>query len=339
MEITIVMLDGRSHTLMVQPQHTVGYLKTLIKDKLGVPPHEQKLVFVNGQKISLSDDSKAVSYYGLQPGSQVSLLVIQPPTMQVFINNLQGKKSTYDVKPDETVMNLKRRVECREGVKVSQQRLVYQSREMMDGDTLADYNIEALGTINLTSRLRGGSSPIKIAQLTDEGGGKIQNIKFAPMDLHIVMLGGPSQTLIVDPNITVGSLKILIQQKLGVAPHMQKLVYDNGQRTTLSDDSMPVSFYGLKSGSQLSLLVTQPPTIQVFLRNEKGQVSTYDIKPDETVSDFKTKVQCREGVQVSQQRLLHQSREMTSGKLSDYNVTEHSTIDLMFRLRGGGGHF
>lgn len=156
------------------------------------------------------------------------------------------------------------------------------------------------------------------------------------MDISIIMLDGTSHSLRVNPQDTVGSLKTRIQDKLGVLTQRQKLIFVNGQRTHLSDDSQPVCFYGLQPGSQVSLLVTQPATIQVFLRNEKGQMSTYDIKPDETVSGFKTKVQHREGVQVSQQRLLHQSREMMDGKLlSDYNVKELSTIDLMFRLRGG----
>lgn len=159
------------------------------------------------------------------------------------------------------------------------------------------------------------------------------------MDLIIVMLNGTSHTLRVNQQDTVGSLKKLIQDKLGVPSERQKLVFVNGHKTPLNNDSQSVSSYGLQSGSQVSLLVTQPPaqpaTIQVFLRNEKGQMSTYDIKPDETVSNFKTKVACRERVEVSQQRLLHQSREMTTGRLSDYNVAALSTIDMLLRLRGG----
>nr|ADJ57326.1 ISG15 [Sciaenops ocellatus] len=158
------------------------------------------------------------------------------------------------------------------------------------------------------------------------------------MDINIVMLDGKTHTLRVNPEDTVGSLKKLIQDKLGFPLQKQKLIFVNGQKTPLDNDSMSICYYGLQSGSRVSLLITQPATMQVFLRNEKGQMSTYDIKPEETVSDFKTKVQYREGVQVSQQRLLHQSREMTTGRLSDYNVKEMSTIDLMFRLRGGG-HF
>ncbi|XP_032371213.1 ubiquitin-like protein ISG15 [Etheostoma spectabile] len=155
------------------------------------------------------------------------------------------------------------------------------------------------------------------------------------MDITISMLNGTSHTLRVHPEDTVGSLKILIQDKLGVLAATQKLVFVNGMHTDLSDDSRPLSSYGLRHGARVSLLVTQPVTIQVFLRNEKGTLSTYDIKPDETVSHFKTKVQSREGVPVSQQRLIHQGREMTEGRLSDYSVGERSTIEMMFRLRGG----
>ncbi|KAE8292136.1 hypothetical protein D5F01_LYC09502 [Larimichthys crocea] len=155
MDITIVMLDGKTHILRVNPHDTVGSLKTLIQNKVGVPPQKQKLIFVNGQRTPLSDDSQYISHYGLQSGSQVSLLITQPKTFQVFLNNLQGQKSTYDIKPDETVMNFKRRVEQREGVPVNQQRLLHQSRELLDGK-LSDYDIKELSTINMTGRLRGG---------------------------------------------------------------------------------------------------------------------------------------------------------------------------------------
>ncbi|XP_041792761.1 ubiquitin-like protein ISG15 [Chelmon rostratus] len=156
MDLSITMLNGASRTLRLNPQDTVRDLKLLIQTKLGFPPQTQKLVFVNGQMTPLSDDSKPVTSYGLQSGSQVSLLITQPATIQVFVKNEKGQVNTYDIKPDETVGNLKSRVQCREGVAVSQQRLVYQSKEMEDGRRLSDYNVEALSTINLLLRLRGG---------------------------------------------------------------------------------------------------------------------------------------------------------------------------------------
>ncbi|XP_072244070.1 polyubiquitin-like [Leuresthes tenuis] len=158
------------------------------------------------------------------------------------------------------------------------------------------------------------------------------------MDLTLIMLDGTSHRLKVQPHDTVGSLKKYIEDQLGHTAQGQKLVFDNGRRTPLDDDSRPLSSYGLQSGSRVSLLFTQPArpaTIQVFLKNEKGNTSTYDIRPDETVADFKTKVHKREGVPESQQRLIHEGKEMMSGRLADYNVRELSTIYLTFRLRGG----
>lgn len=157
------------------------------------------------------------------------------------------------------------------------------------------------------------------------------------MDINVIMLDGTSCSLTVKPQDTVGSLKAKLHSVLGVAPVRQLLVLlSGGQKKTLSNDSLSVVSYGLQSGSQISLLLTEPTTIQVFLKNQDGKLNKYDIKPDETVKEFKQKVQAREGVQASQQRLLHESREMMDGgKLSDYNVKAHSTIVLMLHLRGG----
>ncbi|XP_068559960.1 polyubiquitin-like [Cebidichthys violaceus] len=157
------------------------------------------------------------------------------------------------------------------------------------------------------------------------------------MDISIIMLNGTSHKMSVDPQDTVGSLKTRIQQELGVPSETQRLVFINGANTPLSDDSRPVSYYGVGPGASVSLLVIQPAPVQVFLKNEKGKMSTYDITPDETVGHFKSRVQCREKIPESQQRLIHQGREMTEtgSRLSDYNVQAMSTIVLSLRLRGG----
>ncbi|CAJ1068783.1 ubiquitin-like protein ISG15 isoform X1 [Xyrichtys novacula] len=156
------------------------------------------------------------------------------------------------------------------------------------------------------------------------------------MEISIVMLNGERHTLTVNPRDTVGSLKRLIQEKLGVPYGEQRLVFYNGHSTSLNDDNRTLESYSLHSGSQVTLLITKPPdTFQVFVKNVEGNTKTYDITKDETVDMLKRKVEKVEGVAVSQQRLIFQGKEMTSGKLSDYNVKEHSTIEMTMRLRGG----
>lgn len=159
--------------------------------------------------------------------------------------------------------------------------------------------------------------------------------KLVNMDITVKMLTGQSVTLTVNPGDTVGTLKQLIKSYLDVAPECQKLTIHNGQVKILQDPSKPLSYYGLSSGSSVSLLVVEPTTIQVFLKNEKGVTSTYDIDPNETVQSFKSKVFARERVPVDQQRLIYQGREMMQGKLTDYGVEALGTIFLTLRLRGG----
>lgn len=155
------------------------------------------------------------------------------------------------------------------------------------------------------------------------------------MEIIITRLDGTTCPLSVSPQDTVGFLKTRIQDQLGESADTQRLVFDNSCRTPLEDDSRTLGSYNLQSGSRVSLLVTRPATIQVFLKNEKGQTKTFHIKPDESVRDFRRKVQETEGVPESQQRLIHEGREMQEGKLMDFNVKDQSTIYLMLRLRGG----
>lgn len=156
------------------------------------------------------------------------------------------------------------------------------------------------------------------------------------MDIMIVMLNGTSVSLTVNPSDTVASLKLRIQQELGVVSYKQRLIVDNGRKIPLNDDSKTLSSYGMQPGARVTLLITQQTKIEVTLRNESGRSSIYEVEPDEVVRNLKTKVERREGVSVSQQRLLHQSREMEDAKrLSEYGVTHLSTIDMVLRLRGG----
>ncbi|GAA6224763.1 interferon stimulated protein 15b [Lates japonicus] len=156
MDVIITMLSGTSHTLRVHSQATVGDLKKIIHEKLGVPPQRQKLVFVNGQRTDLSNDSQPITYYGVQSGSRVSLLVTEPQVVQVLLKNDKGNINTYDIKPDEAVSNFKRRVQSREGVPTDQFYLTYEGKQLMDGRELSYYNIGEMSTINMSLRLRGG---------------------------------------------------------------------------------------------------------------------------------------------------------------------------------------
>ncbi|XP_017307182.1 uncharacterized protein LOC108255606 [Ictalurus punctatus] len=155
------------------------------------------------------------------------------------------------------------------------------------------------------------------------------------MDLTIKDLSGKQQRVNVLPSSTIGELKQRI------APHFQarasrlKLSASSGQ--ILDHDQKTVSDYGLSSGSTVMLLVSMTPVpFQVFVKNEKGQIKTYDVTDDETVDQLMTKVRQKEGVPVDQQRLIYNGQQLECGrKLQDYNIVSESTIYMTLRLRGG----
>ncbi len=158
MELTIRLLGGDVKHLEVRGDTTVGELKKLIHQHFGAAVVKQKLSADNGSHISLEDDSRTLSSYGLHSGSVVSLLITNPGPFQVFVRNEKGQTKTYDVDVNETVNQLQTKIYNKERVPVDQQRLIFNGRQLESGKKLQEYDIASGSTIHTTLRLRGGWS-------------------------------------------------------------------------------------------------------------------------------------------------------------------------------------
>ena len=284
MKVNAKLPNGTVLPLRVKPTDKIQNLKKKIKNESNMPVNQQHLKHRN--KNLDNHDNDTLERLGIKHGDTVKV-----DGMTINVKTPEGDLVPVLVTPDDTIQDLKKKIQKKVGVPVADQFLKFKGQDLDDpSDTLDDVGIGHGDTVDL------GGYKIKV---------KTPNGK-------TVALNG------VKPTDTLMDVKKKIKKQIGAPINEQHLSHKGNDLDQYDDNDTTLDDVGVQNNDVLDL-----SGMIINVRTPDGKTIPVHTRPSDTVEDIKKQVKSKTGIPVKEQKVVFNGEELPDKQTMDDAGIEH----------------